>query len=161
METITLTPIGTIHTPHDDIKGMPIQPVAAGGVRGLIELLPEYTDGLKDMEGFSHITLVYLFHKIRNHELQVVPFMDTVPRGIFACRAPKRPNPIGISTVKLVSVNGNIIEIEEADMLNGTPLLDIKPFYPRYDHRENTRSGWLDSCTGIPKDRFYADDRFR
>ena len=101
METITIKPIGTIFTPHTSIKDMPIQPLAAKGIRGFIKLLPEYTEGLKDLEGFSHITLLYHFHKINGVELVVTPFMDTEKHGIFACKAPKRPNAIGISTVKL------------------------------------------------------------
>jgi len=104
MKQITINPIGIIHTPFNDVKNMPIQPIAADGVKGYIELLPEYEPGLKDLEGFSHITLLYHFHKINGFELVVTPFMDTEKRGIFSTKAPKRPNAIGTSTVKLLSI---------------------------------------------------------
>lgn len=161
MESITIQPIGIIHTPHQDIKNMPIQPIAAEGVKGHIELLPEYVPGLKDLEGFSHITLLYHFHKIKGYELEVTPFMDTVKRGIFSCKAPKRPNAIGYSTVKLSGIKGNIIEIEQVDMLDGTPLLDIKPFYPRYDNRDNVRIGWLEPNKDMPVEALRSDERFK
>jgi len=161
MNKIIIQPIGVIHTPHNDIKDMPIQPLAAQGIAATIELNPAYTSGLKDLDGFSHITLVYHFHKIKEFELQVIPFMDNEKRGIFACKAPKRPNAIGISTVKLVKIENNILHIEEADMLDGTPLIDIKPFYPRYDNRENVKIGWLEANNDLPTDKLKSDDRFR
>jgi len=161
MEPITIHPIGIIHTPHKNIKNMPIQPIAASGVKGSIELLPEYAPGLKDLEGFSHITLIYRFHKIEGFELEVIPFMDTEKRGIFSCKAPKRPNAIGLSTVKLISVDKNIIHIEQADMLDGTPLIDIKPFYPKYDNRENVTIGWLEKNKNIAIEKMIADERFK
>ncbi|HEX2935224.1 MAG TPA: tRNA (N6-threonylcarbamoyladenosine(37)-N6)-methyltransferase TrmO [Bacteroidales bacterium] len=161
MESIIINPIGVIRTPHTDIKNKPIQPIAAEGIKGYIELLPEYAAGLKDLEGFSHITLVYRFHKIVGFELEVIPFMDTEKRGIFSCKAPKRPNAIGISTVKLIAIEANIIHIEQVDMLDGTPLIDIKPFYPRYDNRENVTIGWLEKNKDIPLEKLRADERFR
>ncbi len=161
MKEIVIKPIGIIYTPHEDIRNMPIQPIAAEGARGRIELLPEYTRGLKDLEGFSHITLLYHFHKIRGFELEVIPFMDTEKRGIFACKAPKRPNAIGISTVKLIEIQGNIIHVEQVDMLNATPLIDIKPFYPRYDNRENTKIGWLEKNKELPLEKLRSDERFK
>jgi len=161
MEEIIIKPIGTIFTPHTSIKNMPIQPLAAKGIRGFIKLLPEYSEGLKDLEGFSHITLVYHFHQITGYELAVIPFMDTEKHGIFACKAPKRPNAIGISTVKLISINENIIIIEQVDMLDGTPLIDIKPFYPRYDNRLNAKTGWLESFKKIPVKKLRSDERFK
>ena len=161
MEQIILNPIGIIHTPHTDIKNMPIQPIAAEGIKGYIELLPEYAAGLKDIEGFSHLTLLYHFHKISGYQLEVVPFMDTEAHGIFSCKAPKRPNAIGLSTVKLIGVEGNIIHIEQVDMLDGTPLIDIKPFYPRYDNRENVKIGWLDKNKNLPLEKLRSDDRFK
>lgn len=160
MDTITMKPIGVIRTPHVEVKNAPIQPIAADGVCGYIELLPEYAAGLKDLEGFSHITLVYHFHKIKGFELEVVPFMDTEKRGIFACKAPKRPNAIGISTVKIKSIVGNFIYIEQVDMLDETPLLDIKPFYPKYDNRENVSIGWLEKNRDYPIEKMVADERF-
>ncbi len=161
MEEIIIKPIGIIHTPHKEIKNMPIQPMAADEIKGYIELLPEYVKGLKDLEGFSHITLIYHFHKIKGYELQVVPFMDTEKRGIFSCKAPKRPNAIGTSTVKLISIEENILHIEQVDMLDGTPLIDIKPFFPKYDNRENVSIGWLEKSKNIPLQKMRADERFK
>ncbi len=161
MEKITIQPIGIIHTPHKDIKDMPIQPMAAKGIKGKIYLLPEYTDGLKDIEGFSHLILIYHFHKIKDYALQVIPFMDIEKRGIFACKAPKRPNAIGISTVKLNDVEDNILHIEEVDMLDGSPLIDIKPFYPRTDNREQASIGWLEDNKNLPAEAMRSDNRFR
>jgi len=161
MKQITINPIGIIHTPFTSIKNMPIQPIAAEGIEGFIELLPDYASGLKDLEGFSYITLLYHFHKIIGFELVVIPFMDTEKHGIFSCKAPKRPNAIGISTVKLKSVENNIIHIEQVDMLDGTPLIDIKPFYPRYDNRENAKVGWLEKNKNLPLEKMRADERFK
>ena len=161
MEEIIIKPIGTIFTPHTSIKNMPIQPLAAKGIKGYIKLLPEYTEGLKDLKGFSHITLIYHFHKINGYELVVTPFMDTEKRGIFACKAPKRPNAIGISTVKLISIKENIVHIEQVDMLDETPLIDIKPFYPRYDNRLNAKTGWLERFKKTPVVKLRSDERFK
>lgn len=161
MTEITIVPIGIIHTPWNEIGNMPIQPLAAQETRGFIELDASFVDGLKDLDGFSHITLLYHFHKVKGFELEVVPFMDTKTHGIFATRSPKRPNAIGISTVKLINVKGNILEIEGADMLDGTPLIDIKPFFPRYDNRENVKIGWLEKNKDLPVEELRSDDRFR
>ena len=161
MKQIIINPIGIIRTPHTDVKNMPIQPIAAEGVKGKIELLPEYAGGLKDIEGFSHITLLYHFHRIDGFELQVIPFMDDKKHGIFSCKAPKRPNAIGVSTVRLISVHENILHVEQVDMLDGTPLIDIKPFYPRYDNRDNVIIGWLEKNKNIPLDELRSDERFR
>lgn len=161
METIIINPIGVIRTPHTDIKNMPIQPIAADGIKGYIELLPQYVAGLKDLIGFSYITLIYHFHKIEGFELEVIPFMDTEKRGIFSCKAPKRPNAIGLSTVKLLGIEGNIIHIEQVDMLDGTPLIDVKPFFPKYDNRDNVSIGWLEKNKDIPIEKMRADERFK
>jgi len=161
MKEITLKPIGVIRTPHTDIKNMPIQPIAAEGIKGHIELLPEYVEGLKDLEGFSHITLLYHFHKIEGYELQVIPFMDTEPHGIFSCKAPKRPNAIGMSTVKLTGIEGNILQLEQVDMLDGTPLIDIKPFFPKYDNRLEVKCGWLEKNLDLPVEALRSDERFK
>jgi tRNA (adenine37-N6)-methyltransferase len=161
MENSIIHPIGTIHTPHIDVKNMPIQPIAAEGIKGYIELLPEFVEGLKDLEGFSHITLLYRFHKIEGYELLVTPFMDTEKHGVFATKAPKRPNAIGLSTVKLLAIEGNILHIEQVDMLDGTPLIDIKPFYPRYDNRENVTIGWLEKNRNLPIEQLRSDERFK
>ena len=160
-QEILVKPIGIIHTPHQVMLNTPIQPIAAQGVKGRIELYDEYVTGLSDLDGFSHITLLYHFHQISGHTLKVIPFMDTEERGIFATKAPKRPNRIGVSTVKLLNISGNIIDIEEVDMLDGTPLLDIKPFYPRYDNRSNVAIGWLERNKNLPVENMRADERFR
>jgi len=161
MDKIIILPIGIIHTPFTEIKNMPIQPVAAEGIKGYIELFPEYIEGLKDIEGFSHLTLIYRFHKIEGFDLQVIPFMDTEKRGIFSCKAPKRPNAIGISTVKLISVENNILHIEQVDMLDDTPLIDIKPFYPRYDNRFDVKIGWLEKNKNLLVEKLRSDERFK
>jgi tRNA (adenine37-N6)-methyltransferase len=160
-EQIIINPIGIIHTPFTDIKDMPIQPFVAEGVKAYIELFPEFVEGLTDLSGFSHISLIYQFHKIKGYNLMVKPFMDNVEHGIFATRSPKRPNAIGLSTVKLLSIEGNIIHIEMVDMLNGTPLIDIKPFYSKFDNRLNTQSGWLENQNNITQKNLRSDERFR
>ena len=152
--------IGTIHTPHRAIANMPVQPVGAAGVEGIIELDPDLTIGLTDLSGFSHVTLLYHLHEVKGFELMVKPFMDNRKHGIFATRSPRRPNAIGLSTVKLIKIEKNRIWFEGADMLDGTPLLDIKPFFRQTDNRLQACSGWLDE-----KDEFIAhshrsDDRF-
>jgi len=161
LDQIILNPIGIIRTPHTDIKNMPIQPIAAEGIKGYIKLKSDYVAGLKDLVGFSHITLIYHFHKINGYELEVIPFMDTISHGIFATKSPKRPNAIGTSTVKLIGIEGDTIHIEQVDMLDGTPLIDIKPFYPRYDNRENVKIGWLEKNKDMPLEKLRSDERFR
>jgi len=160
MNKIEFVPVGVIHTPFTDQEGMPIQPAGAEGVQGTIEIYETYVDGLKDLDGFSHIHLLYHLHKSHGYDLQVVPFLDTEVRGLFATRAPRRPNAIGLSTVKLIRVTENIIEIENVDMLDGTPLLDIKPVVPGFAHFENPRFGWVeDAIDDVSHIR--SDDRFR
>ncbi len=158
---ITYQPIGYIKTPFDSISNMPIQPCGAKGVEGVIELKLEYEAGLIDLEGFSHIILLYHFHLIKGHKLYVVPFMDDKPHGIFATRAPSRPNAIGISTVKLIKIENNLLYIEGADMVNGTPLLDIKPFFPKYDNQFDVKFGWLESKDKIDITKIKSDNRFK
>lgn len=157
--TIAYKPIGLIHTPFKNRKGMPIQPAGAKGVRGVVEIFPEYQSGLKDVEGFSHLILIYHFHKSEGFELSVMPFMDTVARGVFATRAPKRPNSIGLSTVRLVKVDPGALHVESIDVLDGTPLLDVKPYVPRFDDQCSVRIGWLEKATeDVARKR--ADSRF-
>jgi tRNA-Thr(GGU) m(6)t(6)A37 methyltransferase TsaA len=153
-------PIGTIHSPHHKIEGMPIQPVGAAGVRGSVEIYPEYVDGLKDLDGFSHIILLYFFHEVNEHQLTVIPFLDSTPRGVFATRAPKRPNPIGLSVVKLIGIQNNRLTIENVDILDNTPLLDIKPYVPDFDHFQADRIGWLSQSKGRVQTK-KSDERFR
>ncbi|MGR9109084.1 MAG: tRNA (N6-threonylcarbamoyladenosine(37)-N6)-methyltransferase TrmO, partial [Gammaproteobacteria bacterium] len=130
MDAICYHPIGIIHSPFTRVEGMPIQASAAAGYKGKIELKEEYTEGLDDLTGFSHIYLLYHFHRSQSFDLKTVPFLDDKPRGLFATRAPKRPNPIGLSLVKLIRIDRNILEIDNVDILDGTPLLDIKPYVP-------------------------------
>lgn len=139
-------PIGIIHSPFPDPVGMPIQPAGARGVQGTIEIWEEYRDGLLDIERFSHIILIYALHKGQGYNLLVTPFLDTRQHGIFATRAPKRPNPIGLSIVKLTNVEGNRIHIEDVDILDGTPLLDIKPYIPAFDAYPDAAPGWFAGC---------------
>ena len=157
---ILMEPIGKIKSPFKDPVGMPIQPSAAIGVVGQVILHQIYEDGLKDLEGFSHLILIYHFHRSGKWELRVKPFLDDHKHGVFATRAPNRPNGIGISVVKLIRIQGNILEIENVDILDGTPLLDIKPYIPDFDPDEDIRVGWLEKQRGkIPGQR--ADDRFQ
>jgi tRNA-Thr(GGU) m(6)t(6)A37 methyltransferase TsaA len=143
MQPIHFTPIGRILSPFKKPENMPIQPSAAQGVSGSVELLPEYTEGLQDLDGFSHIYLLYYFHLSQDYNLKIIPFLDTTYRGLFATRAPKRPNPIGLSIVKLVEVKENIIEIANVDIVDQTPLLDIKPYVPQMDAQKDCKIGWL------------------
>ena len=141
---VTYTQIGTIHSPFKAPEGTPIQPGGASGVPGTVEVFPEYVEGLKDLEGFSHIILIYHFHLIRGTSLLVRPYMDAEAHGIFATRAPKGPNPTGISVVRLERVEGNLLHIRDVDIVDGTPLLDIKPYVPEFDIRNVQSIGWLE-----------------
>jgi tRNA (adenine37-N6)-methyltransferase len=142
MEKIIYTAIGRVHSPFTNVKGMPIQPAGAMGVKGTVELDADFALGLKDLEGFSHIMLIYHLHRSEGYALDPIPFLDETPRGIFATRSPKRPNPIGLSVVRLTGINGTILSIEDVDVMDGTPLLDIKPFIPILDNRKTDRIGW-------------------
>lgn len=158
--TMTYQPIGVVHSPFEDIEDMPIQPTAADGILGTVEVFAEYAAGLKDLEGFSHIILLYHFHRVTQSKLTVVPFLDREPRGVFATRAPSRPNPIGLSIVRLLSIEGNVLQIENVDVLDGTPLLDIKPYVPKFDHHGAAQTGWLAMARENVKEK-KSDDRFR
>ena len=144
MHEIKYTPIGIIHSPFKEPKGTPIQPAGAEDIDGTVEVFPEYAEGLKDVEGFSHIILIYHFHLSKKSPLKVKPYMDNNAHGVFAMRGPSRPNPIGISIVRLVRIEENILHIRDVDIVDGTPLLDIKPYVPEFDIREVKKSGWLD-----------------
>jgi tRNA-Thr(GGU) m(6)t(6)A37 methyltransferase TsaA len=157
---ITFRPIGIIHSPFKDIKGMPIQPAGAFEIQGTVEIFLEFVEGLKDLEGFSHIILIYHFHQVQESKLIVTPFLDSRPHGVFATRAPKRPNPIGLSIVKLSSIDQDILHIENVDILDGTPLLDIKPYVPEFDHYPAGRIGWLEKAWEEVR-RKKSDDRFQ
>jgi tRNA-Thr(GGU) m(6)t(6)A37 methyltransferase TsaA len=144
MNEIKYKPIGVIHSPFKEPKGTPIQPAAAKGINGIVEIFPEYAEGLKDIESFSYIILLYHFHLSKESALTARPYMDNETHGVFAMRGPSRPNPIGISVVCLVKVEGNILHIRDVDIVDGTPLLDIKPYVPEFDIREVERIGWLE-----------------
>lgn len=143
MKKIVCYPIGIIHSPFKKPKGTPIQPAAAKRAKGIIEIFPKYAEGLKDIKGFSHIILIYHFNLSRKRTLKIKPFMDSNEHGVFATRAPSRPNPIGISTVRLVDVDRNIIHVRDIDIIDGTPLLDIKPYVPEFDAIKTEKIGWL------------------
>ena len=155
-----IQPIGIIHTPFTDLEGMPIQPAGAAGMAGTVELFEVYRDGIKDLDGFSHIILLYYFHRSRGFSLHVIPFMDSEPRGLFATRAPKRPNPIGLSVVRLDKIENGILYIRNVDILDGTPLLDIKPYVPSFDAQGKVRTGWLEKAGKTISSR-KSDNRFK
>ena len=157
---ICYQPIGVVHSPFQEIEGMPIQPTGAAGIQGAVEVFPEFAAGLTDLAGFSHIILLYHFHQVRETRLIVTPFLDAQPHGVFATRAPKRPNPIGLSVVKLLGVEGNLLHVENVDMLDGTPLLDIKPYVPAFDQHPADRVGWLVQARGEVQNK-RSDSRFR
>ena len=139
---------------------MPIQPAGAMGIKGMVEIFDEYHAGLKDLDGFSHIILLYHFHRSQGFNLHVVPFMDGESRGLFSTRAPKRPNPIGLSIVQLDKIENGVLHIRNVDILDGTPLLDIKPYVPEFDAQKKVRTGWLKAAGKSVRDR-RSDDRFK
>lgn len=143
MKEITYTPIGVVRSPFKDPEGAPIQPSGARGAKGEVEVAPEYAEGLKSLEGFSHIILIYHFHLSKGYSLTVKPFLDDREHGLFATRAPRRPNAIGLSVVRLAAIEGNVLYIEDVDVLDGTPLLDLKPYVPEFDVRTPEKIGWL------------------
>ena len=141
---IKIKPIGIIHTPYKDSKGMPIQGTFKKDVTGQVEIFPEYQQGLKDIEGFSHLILFYYFNRSKEEKLIEKPFLEDEPHGIFSIRGPHRPNHIGFSVVKLEKIEGNMVTFSEVDILDSTPLLDIKPYISHFDSRKNVKNGWLD-----------------
>ncbi|MBN1280494.1 MAG: tRNA (N6-threonylcarbamoyladenosine(37)-N6)-methyltransferase TrmO [Candidatus Thermoplasmatota archaeon] len=144
MNEIHYRPIGIIHSPFTEPQGTPIQPASGRGVKGTVELFPAYVGGLLDIEGFSHLILLYHFHRSTSFSLRACPYLDDTPHGVFAIRSPRRPNPIGLSVVRLVSVDDNILHVQDLDIIDGTPLLDIKPFVPAFDAADEIRIGWLE-----------------
>jgi tRNA-Thr(GGU) m(6)t(6)A37 methyltransferase TsaA len=157
---IELSPIGIIHSPFKDLKEMPIQPSGKASSEGTVEIFAEYQTGLQDLEGFSHVILIYYFHAVKRADLQVTPFLDEQPRGIFATRAPTRPNPIGISIVRINGIKGARVFLSDIDILDGTPLLDIKPYVPDFDQPDDVEIGWLSSAKAKVRDQ-KSDDRFK
>jgi tRNA-Thr(GGU) m(6)t(6)A37 methyltransferase TsaA len=154
---IDYQPIGVMHTPFKTTEGMPIQPSRAQGAEGTVEIEEEYVEGLADLDGFSHIILLCHFHEARPPRMKVVPFLDDVPRGLFATRAPSRPNPIGLSIVRLTRIEGRTLHVADVDLLDGTPVLDIKPYVGEFDHCEDARFGWLENARARERD---SDGRF-
>ncbi len=141
----TCKPIGIIHSEHINQSETPIQPIYAKGCKGYAEIFPEYAEGLKDLDGFSHIYILFQLHRAGPLKLQIKPFLEDAVRGVFSTRAPSRPNPIGMSIVELISVQGNRLYLDRLDILDGSPVIDIKPYTARFDRIENTRNGWQDS----------------
>ena len=160
MKRISYIAIGIIHTPFNSIENVPIQPSAAQGIQGHIILDNSYIDGLSDLDGFSHCYLLYHFHRSDSYNLKVRPFLDEKYRGVFATRAPKRPNAIGLSVVKLTGIKGNRVDIENVDMLDGTPLLDIKPYIPDMENVQNIKLGWISNNLDQLNSK-RSDDRFK
>ena len=151
-------PIGIVHSPFKTIEGTPIQPSRAQKARGSVEVFAEYAEGLSDLDGFSHIILLCHLHQSQGYRLKVIPFLDTEPHGLFSTRAPLRPNPIGLSIVKLCDIEERTLLIEGIDFLEGTPVLDIKPYVSEFDHRAESRFGWIETTR---KQTQVADDRFK
>lgn len=154
---MNLIPIGVVHSAFKQATGTPIQPCRAGDSPGYVTLLPEFVAGLKDLADFDRIWLIYWFHRAAVAKMSVVPYRDTVEHGLFATRAPARPNALGISCVRLLNIEGCILRLAEVDILDGTPLLDIKPYVPQYDNYPVQRCGWLDT---VPDKPVVADARF-
>ena len=138
-------PIGFIYSPHKEISKTPIQPVFCNDIEGRVVLETEYADGLRGLEGFSHIYLFYYFHESKKVCLQLKPYLMDQEQGIFATRAPHRPNKLGMSLVRLVNIKDNVLHVKDIDIIDGTPLFDIKPYIKRFDSRENVKSGWQDT----------------
>lgn len=163
-ELVAYRPIGTLRSPHAQVSGMPIQPVGARGVRGHIDVAPEFVEGLRDLEGFSHVIVLYHLHRISGYQLRVRPFLDTRDHGIFATRSPKRPNAIGLSVLELtgVDIDGEhgVVRLANVDILDGTPVLDIKPYVPEFDVWRAERIGWFAGKVENAE-TFKADERFR
>lgn len=157
---ITYQPIGVIHSPFTDLKNMPIQPASRHSAPGTVEIYPKYLVGLQDLDGFSHIILIYHLHRVTRSDLIVTPFLDSQPRGVFATRAPTRPNPIGVSIVRLQRIEGTTLYLDSIDILDGTPLLDIKPYVPDFDQPEPpVNIGWLKNAPGRVRSA-RSDERF-
>lgn len=160
LQKVEMSIIGTISTPHKTVANIPIQSVGAEEYIGVIEIEPHLTDALEGLEGFSNLMLLYQFHRVDGYKLKVKPFMDDKEHGVFATRSPKRTSAIGLSTVELIKIEANKIWFKGADMLDGTPLIDIKPFFRQADNRPNAVSGWLDSMDEDLPSTQRSDDRF-
>jgi len=157
---IKYEPIGVIHSPFHTLEDMPIQPTSEASQPGMVEIFPQFVNGLADLAGFSHVYLIYHFHRVERTKLTVIPFLDTQLRGIFATRAPSRPNPIGLSLVELERVDDNRLYIAALDVLDQTPLLDIKPYIPEFEPQQNVRIGWVKQARGRVREQ-KSDERFK
>jgi len=151
--------IGIIHSPFKSLEGTPIQPIGAIGTKAEVEIFPEYVEGLQDLEGFSHIILLYHCHLSQAYKLRVKPFLDDVMHGLFATRAPARPNPIGLSLVRLMRIDNATLFVQDIDIIDQTPLLDIKPFVPDFDVRKSAKTGWL-AKKASNAEKIFDDGRF-
>ncbi|HJJ65464.1 MAG TPA: tRNA (N6-threonylcarbamoyladenosine(37)-N6)-methyltransferase TrmO [Methanocorpusculum sp.] len=159
MDSVLFSPVGVVHSLHKELSGMPVQPPSAAGIAGEIEIFPEFAEGLLDIEGFSRIMVFYHLHRSAGPLLSAIPFLDTVPHGVFASRIPRRPNPLGFSVVRLLSRDRNILKIADVDILDGTPVLDIKPYVPEFDSYPNESSGWFAGKLDDMSSK-RSDDRF-
>jgi tRNA-Thr(GGU) m(6)t(6)A37 methyltransferase TsaA len=157
---IQYKPIGIIHSPFKQPEGTPIQAAFTKNGEGTVELFPQFKQGLKDLEGFSHIILIYHFHKSKGYDLACRPFLDKVKRGLFATRAPSRPNPIGLSIVRLQGINDGILSVSSLDVIDGTPLIDIKPYIPQFDSLKTVKVGWFEKAFRKKHPTIIADNRF-
>jgi tRNA-Thr(GGU) m(6)t(6)A37 methyltransferase TsaA len=157
---ISFEPIGVIHTPFVHSEGTPIQGALRLDLEARVEVFPQYEKGLKDIDGFSHLILLYHFHLTEGYSLVACPFLDNTPRGIFSIRGPRRPNPIGMTIVNLLRVEDNILDVAGVDMVDGTPLLDIKPYFPDVDAHLSCQTGWMGDKLRTDGDKTIADGRF-
>ena len=155
-----MQPIGIIHSTYKEIENMPIQSVGAKDVKGYIEIYSDYVLGLKDLNGFSHIYAIYIFHKNTDYSLLVKPFLDNTERGLFSTRAPKRPNQIGLSIFKIESIDNENIYVSGIDVLDQTPLLDIKPYVSKFDVINDSKNGWLENVMRKSEEQ-KSDKRFK
>jgi len=160
LQRVELNSIGKLITPHKTIENIPVQAVGGKEYTGIAELVPELAEGLKSLDGFSHMILLFHLHKIEGYSLTVKPFMDNKVHGIFATRSPKRPSAIGMSTVKILKVEDNKVYFEGADMLDGSPLIDIKPFFSNVDNVPDAISGWLENKDKNVAEKTRSDNRF-
>ncbi|MCH1923590.1 tRNA (N6-threonylcarbamoyladenosine(37)-N6)-methyltransferase TrmO [Shewanella sp. C32] len=149
--------IGVVHSPFTQQAGTPVQPSHDNASQGMIEIAPQYLEALQDLAGFSHIWVLCHLHQARQPKLAVTPYLDDKPHGLFATRAPSRPNPIGMSLVRLQKIEANRLYVQELDLLDGTPVLDIKPFVSQFDNREHSQCGWFETAANNVTQ---ADDRF-
>lgn len=145
MTAVKLKPIGTIHSPFQSREDAPRQPTKGKGIKGIVEVFPDYEAGLKDLEGFSHLILISFLHLSTGYNLETIPEGETMSKGLFATRSPNRPNPLGISIVRLQKIDGRNLHISDLDMIDGTPLLDIKPYFRNLDERESATFGWAEN----------------